>query len=91
MEIMDQNLYFYSRFSIMVNGSPSGFLESSRGLHLGDPLSPLLFLLVMEVLSRMLRRTEEASLIRSFKVGKSTERGIFISHLLFADDTIVFL
>uniref|UniRef100_A0A2N9I2I4 Reverse transcriptase domain-containing protein n=1 Tax=Fagus sylvatica TaxID=28930 RepID=A0A2N9I2I4_FAGSY len=51
----------------MVNSSPSGFLESSRGLCLGDPLSPLLFPLVMEVLSRMLRRTEEASLIRGFK------------------------
>ncbi len=78
------------RFSIMVNGSPSGFFGSSSGIRQGDPLSPLLFLLVMEVLSRMLSRTEEAGLIRGFKAGKAQEEGLFISHLLFADDTVVF-
>jgi hypothetical protein len=74
----------------MVNGSPLGFFESSRRIHQGDPLSLLLFLLVMEVLSRMLRRTEEAGLISDFKAGKSPKEGISVSHLLFADDTIDF-
>ncbi len=74
----------------MVNGSPLGFFGSSRGLRQGDPLSPLLFLLVMEVLSQMLRRTEEAGLICGFKAGKARGSGLSISHLLFADDTIVF-
>jgi hypothetical protein len=77
-------------FSIMVNGSPLGFFGSSRGIRQGDSLSPLLFLLVMEVLSRMLRRMEEAGLISGFKAGKSLGEGISVSHLLFADDTIVF-
>jgi hypothetical protein len=44
----------------------------------------------MEVLSRMLCRTEEAGLIRGFQAGKSPATGISVSHLFFADDTIVF-
>jgi hypothetical protein len=44
----------------------------------------------MEVLSQLLRRTEETGLIRGFKVGSATVSGLSISHLLFADNTIVF-
>ena len=46
------------KFSILVNGSPACFFNSSRGLRQRDPLSPLLFLMIMEVLSRLLKRTE---------------------------------
>ena len=46
------------QFSVLINGSPNNFFGSSRGLRQGDPLSPMLFLIVMEVLSRMLRRLE---------------------------------
>ena len=73
-----------------MNGSPVGFFGSSRGLRQGDPLSPLLFLLIMEVLSRMMKKTEDCGLLRGFRVGPTNSIGVCISHLLFADDTILF-
>ena len=78
------------RFSVLVNGSPAGFFGSSRGLRQGDPLSPLLFLLIMEVLSRIMKKTEEGGFIQGFHVGSVNSTGIRVSHLLFADDTILF-
>ena len=78
------------RFSILVNGSPKGFFGSSRGLRQGDPLFLLLFLLIMEVLSRLLKKTEECNLVRGFHGGAMNSIGVRISHLLFVDDTILF-
>jgi hypothetical protein len=78
------------QFSVLVNGSPEGFFGSSRGLRQGDPLSPLLFLLVMEVLSKLFQKTKEAGLIWGFLTGSIGGSEVCISHLLFADDTIVF-
>jgi hypothetical protein len=73
------------RFSILVNGSLEGFFDSSRGLRQGDPLSPLLFVFVMEALSRMLSAMINERLLESFKVGN-----VVVSHLLFADDILIF-
>ena len=42
------------KFSILINGSPADFFGSSRGIRQGDRLSPLLFDIFMEGLSRML-------------------------------------
>ena len=75
---------------MLVNGSPTGFFDNSRGLRQGDLLSPLLFLLIMEVLSRMLRRSVERGFIRGFQVGRGDLTQVSISHLLYADDTILF-
>lgn len=43
-------------FSVLMNGSPFGLFNNSRGLRKIDPLSLLLLILVMEILSRMLTR-----------------------------------
>ena len=66
------------------------FFGSSHGLRQGDPLSPLFFLLIMEVLSQILKKTKESGLLHGFHVGPIHAIGIRISHLLFANDTILF-
>ncbi|RVX05281.1 Transposon TX1 uncharacterized 149 kDa protein [Vitis vinifera] len=74
-------------FAILVNGSAKGWVKASRGLRQGDPLSPFLFTLVADVLSRMLMRAEERNLMEGFRVGRNRTR---VSHLQFADDTTFF-
>ena len=78
------------QFSILVNGAPADFFGSSRGLRQGDQLSPLLFLVMMEVFSRMMKRVEGAGLLRGFRADGRRGEGLCVSHLLFADDTILF-
>ena len=79
------------RFSVLVNGFLVGFFGSSKGLRQGDTLSPLLFLLIMEVLSRILKKTEEGGFIQGFHVSPINSTSIRISHQLFVDDTIFYV
>lgn len=46
------------RYSVLVNGSPFGYFSSSRGLRPGDPMSPALFTILANILSRLLARAE---------------------------------
>ena len=78
------------KFSILINGCPSDFFGSSRGLRQGDLFSPFLFDIVMEALSRMLDAATAASQFSGFSVGNATGSLLTVSHLLFADDTLVF-
>ena len=78
------------RFSILINGYPSGFFASSRGLQQGDPLSPLLFVMVIETLSRLMDRAVQGGLLSGFLVGNQAKSAVMVTHLLFADDTLMF-
>lgn len=74
-----------ANFSILINGRPRGKFMASRGLRQGDPLSPFLFTIVVDVLSRLMEKAQEFELIKGLVVGRES---IEISHLQFADDTI---
>ena len=78
------------KFSVLVNGSPSGFFQSSRGLRQKDLMSPYLFVIVMEVFSCLLRRVISGGYLFGWRVRGRSGEGILISHLLFANDTLVF-
>lgn len=75
-------------FSILLNGTSKGFFRVARGLRQGNPLSLFLFTLVADGLSVILRRAEEANLLEGFIIGDDI---IMVSHLQFADDTILLL
>ena len=79
-----------TRFSILLNGSPVGFFQSSRGLRHGDPLSPFLFILAMEALSSILNKALQGGFLEDFMDGGRGGEGVVVSHILFADDTLVF-
>ena len=57
----------------------------------GNQLSPMLFFIMMEVFSRILKRVERASLLCGFRVDGRRGGGECVSYLLFVDDTIFFL
>jgi len=75
---------------VLINGAPSGFFNSTQGRRQGDPLSPLLFVVVMGALSRMMAATIDRSLVDGFSAGSRNNAGMVVLHLLFADDTMMF-
>ncbi|KAL0355303.1 UNVERIFIED_CONTAM: LINE-1 retrotransposable element O protein [Sesamum radiatum] len=74
-------------FSLLINGSPFDFFRPSRGIRQGDPLSPYLFIIYIEILSRLLLHEEALGNIKGIKVCRNAPS---ISHLLYADDLTIF-
>jgi hypothetical protein len=63
---------------------------SSRGLRQGDPLSLLLFVIVMEALSWLMDRTVREGYLIGFTVGTFEGRSLLVSNLLFVDAILIF-
>lgn len=77
-----------AHLSIILNGTPKGFFPATTGLRQGDPLSPLLFILIADSWSRILRMAENKGLLKGFQVGFDK---VNVSHLQFANDTLIYL
>lgn len=75
-------------FKIQFEGELLGPIVPRRGLRQGDPLSSCLFILCAEGLSQMLQNRERRGIIYGCKIAQGALK---ISHLLFADDSILFL
>jgi len=73
-------------FSILLNDSPSRTFMPSRGLRQGDPLSPFLFVLMMEGLGRVIKMANAEGRIQGLKL---TSEGDASTHQQFVDDTML--
>ncbi|GJU63720.1 putative RNA-directed DNA polymerase, eukaryota, reverse transcriptase zinc-binding domain protein [Tanacetum coccineum] len=75
-----------SRTSILINGSPTSEFTVRHSLRQGDPLSPFLFIIIMEGLHVALTNLVHSGLIRGINFGSPD---LNLSHLFFADDVII--
>ena len=74
-------------FELLINGGKTGQFRPKRGLRQGDPLSPYLFILCQEVLSRIL---EKGFMEKNISGGKASIGNTPIAHVMYADDIVLF-
>ncbi|BFG33690.1 hypothetical protein CerSpe_199640 [Prunus speciosa] len=75
------------KYQVCVNGELTEAFRPSNGIRQGDPLSPYLFVLCIEKLSHIIFN---AVMRKNWKPVKSSQSGVSVSHLFFADDLILF-
>nr|GEX41823.1 RNA-directed DNA polymerase, eukaryota, reverse transcriptase zinc-binding domain protein [Tanacetum cinerariifolium] len=74
-----------SRGSVIVNDSPMEEFQFDKGLKQGDPLSPFLFILVMESLHLSFQRIVDAGMFHGIKLREDL---VNLSHMFYADDAV---
>ncbi|XP_060203027.1 uncharacterized protein LOC132631469 [Lycium barbarum] len=74
-------------YSVILNGKRHGFFKSERGVKQGDPISPSLFIIVVEVLSMLLNNLFDKPEFNGFSMQPN---GPKINHISYADDIIIF-
>ncbi|GKE52490.1 RNA-directed DNA polymerase, eukaryota, partial [Tanacetum coccineum] len=79
-----EKAYDSIRGSVIVNGSPTDEFQFYKGLKQGYPLSPFLFILVMETLHMSFQRVVDAGLFKAIRLAPS----LHLSHMFYADDVI---
>ncbi|XP_026383538.1 uncharacterized protein LOC113279035 [Papaver somniferum] len=76
-----------ARISVLVNGGPAGYFKVGRWLRQGDPLSPLLFVLAEDALSRNITSMIQQGILKEMV----NRKGVKPSNILFTDDVSVFM
>jgi hypothetical protein len=71
---------------ILLNGNACRRICHARGLRQGDPLSPMLFILVMEVINHTIRWLDQQGLLAPFANARLPQRAS-----IYADDLILFV
>lgn len=71
------------QYTLLFNGQKANSFIPQRGLRQGDPLSPYLFIMCMNVLSNLLHRAEDMKSIHGIQFNRS---GPMVSHVMYADD-----
>ena len=74
-------------YTLLVNGSITQSFKPAKGLRQGDPLSPYLFLMCVNIMSLTLIKAENNKDIQGVKLGRN---GVSFTHLFFADDSLLF-
>jgi hypothetical protein len=74
------------KFALLINVGASYFFKPTRVLMQWCPLSPLLFLLIVEGISRTIIEAKHRSIVQGIKIGS-----VLLTHLLFVDDIMLFL
>lgn len=72
--------------SVKINGGLEGFFKAKSGLRQGDPLSPYLFVLSMEVLTACIAKSTATGNFSYHPQASNVE----LTHLIFADDVFLF-
>ncbi|XP_026451543.1 uncharacterized protein LOC113351839 [Papaver somniferum] len=68
-----------TKISIMLNGGPIGYFGVGRGVKQGDPLSPILYVLAVDVLSRNIVHYIQEGKIQPMVIKKEEKKFITIS------------
>ncbi|KAJ0789762.1 putative RNA-directed DNA polymerase [Helianthus annuus] len=71
--------------SVLINGSPTDEFTYKRGLRQGDPISPFLFIIAMEIINLFMNRILGAGLYQGFNLPNG---GPTLTHLCYADDVL---
>ncbi|XP_074317909.1 uncharacterized protein LOC141654182 [Silene latifolia] len=73
-------------FTLSLNGNNFGYFKGQRGLRQGDPISPLLFTICMEYLTRLIKFATNRWPFQYHPLCKNLK----LTHLMFADDLLHF-